>query len=90
MGERRHNKKGNEKEEKVYYTKDLFSPGRAATLILIVEIIVIYFTVKEILLWEDLVYNILVGLGCVFLLSALPHSIIPKYRRPILGKSLQD
>jgi len=47
---------------------------------------VVYLTVKGVPLWEDLVYNILIGVGVVFLLIALLNSIVPQYRRPILVK----
>ena len=86
MGKRKREEKEEKGETEEKGTADLLSSGKVATITLVVEIIVVYLTVRGVLLWEDLLYNILIGVGVVFLLIALLDSIVPQYRRPILVK----
>ena len=77
--------KGGEKEEK--YTKDPITAIFVGVVVIIAGIL-LYFASNELynITWENVWNYILIGVGGAFLFSALLHSIIPQYRRPIFGE----
>jgi|GEM_PF-1526455 len=99
MAERKHHKKGekdekHEKEEKggekeEKYTRDPISAIFVGVLIIFLGI-VFYFASNEMygISWENIWNYILMCVGSAFLISALLHSIVPQYRRPIMGEAL--
>jgi cytochrome bd-type quinol oxidase subunit 2 len=78
--------KGGEKEEK--YTRDPISAIFVGVLVIFLGI-VFYFASNEMygISWENVWNYILMCVGGAFLLSALLHSIVPQYRRPIMGEA---
>ncbi len=99
MVERKHHKKGeksekHEKEEKggekeEKFTRDPISAIFVGVLVIFLGI-VFYFASNEMygISWENVWNYILMCVGGAFLLSALLHSIVPQYRRPIMGEAL--
>ena len=99
MVERKHHKKGeksekHEKEEKggekeEKFTRDPISAIFVGVLVIFLGI-VFYFASNEMygISWENVWNYILMCMGGAFLLSALLHSIVPQYRRPIMGEAL--
>ncbi|MCK4637311.1 MAG: hypothetical protein KAT49_05470, partial [Methanomicrobia archaeon] len=79
--------KGGEKEEK--FTRDPISAIFVGVLVIFLGI-VFYFASNEMygISWENVWNYILMCVGGAFLLSALLHSIVPQYRRPIMGEAL--
>jgi len=78
--------KGSEKEEK--YTRDPISAIFIGVLVILLGI-VFYFASNEMcgISWENVWNYILMCVGGAFLISALLHSIVPQYRRPIMGEA---
>ncbi len=78
--------KGGEKEEK--FTRDPISAIFVGVLVIFLGI-VFYFASNEMygISWENVWNYILMCVGGAFLLSALLHSIVPQYRRPIMGEA---
>jgi hypothetical protein len=94
MAEKKHGEKSEkgekqeketEKEEK--YTKDPISAIFIGFVVIAVGI-VLYFANEELygVSWENAWNYVLMGVGCAFLLSALLHTVIPQYRKPIMGE----
>jgi len=99
MVERKHHKKGeksekHEKEEKGGEKEEKFTRNPISAIFVGVLVIflgiVFYFASKEMygISWENVWNYILMCVGGAFLLSALLHSIVPQYRRPIMGEAL--